>query len=236
MTTARTLIVSIILCGSGASLTSAQEGWAPKALVACPAAADTLWAADPNASPPRIWIIGAVRHPCWNRFTDRIRNRVWRSSAALDLYVRFLMRAERIPELDAPSDTARALFTLAWLSPPVHRDVVLAYARTEPDDEQGEYNHTPYGTAVDALARYARHDDQVRTHLLNLLRDGGTPWVRQRALHTLMRLNDAWARSQLRQVPKRELTLHDRASLARVMADGPCRADTYWKECYGVEG
>jgi hypothetical protein len=118
----------------------------------------------------------------------------------------------------------------------VHRDVILAYARTEPVNEHGEYNHTPYGTAVDALARYARYDGQARTHLINLLRDGGTPWVRQRALHTLMRLNDPWARSQLRLVPKRELTMRDRASLARLMTDAPCQPDTYWQECYGVEG
>jgi hypothetical protein len=236
MPIARTLIISILLCGSGPRVASAQEGWPPAALVACPAAADTLWAADSTASPPRIWIIGAVREPCWNRFTDPMRARVWRSAAAQDLYVRFLMRAERITELDAAADTARALFTLAWLAPPVHRDVVLAYTRTEPGDEQGEYNHTPYGIAVDGLARYAGHDERVRAHLLKLLRDGGSPWVRQRALHTLMRLNDPWARSQLSLVPKRELTLHDRASLARLMADGPCQADTYWQECYGVEG
>ena len=236
MSKAPTLIMCVILCCVVAGLAAAQEGWAPEALVACPIAADTLWTSDSTTPPPRAWIIGAVRQPCWNRFTDRIRSRVLRNSAAHDFYVRFLTNAERVPELDAPTDTARALYTVGWLAPPVHRDVLLAYARTEPANENGEYNHTPYGTAVDVLARYARFDGQIRTWLLKLLRDGGSPWVRQRALHTLMRMNDSWARSQLQRVPRRELTQHDRASLARLMADGPCQPDTYWQECYGIEG
>ncbi len=230
------ILCAILPCFSAASGAAQQEGWSPEALATCPSAADTLWASDSTATPPRTWIIGAVRQPCWNRFTDRIRSRVWRSSVAHDLYVRFLTRAEPVPELDAATDTARALYVLAWLAPAVHRDVLLAYARTEPVNEDGEHNHTPYGTAVDALARYARLDGQVRTLLLKLLRDGGSPWVRQRALHTLMRLNDPWARSQLRRVPSRELTLQNRGLLARLVADGPCPPDTYWQECFGVEG
>jgi hypothetical protein len=233
---ARALLSWIILSCIPAVSAGAQEGWSPEALVACPTAADTLWAADSVAAPPRIWLIGALRQPCWNRFTDHVRSRVWRSSAAHDFYVRFLTRAERIPELDASTDTARALYIVGWLAPPVHRTVVLAYARTEPANDDGEYNHSPYGTAVDALARYARDEEQIRTWLLNLLRSGGTPWVRQRALHTLMRMNDHWARSQLQRVPSRELTQQNRARLVRLMADGPCPPDTYWQECYGVEG
>jgi hypothetical protein len=235
MSHARTLISCLILCCSGAALAAAQEGWPPEALAACPSADDTLWAADSTAPPPRIWIIGALRNPCWNRFTDPIRDRVLSSSAAQDFYLRFLT-TQRVPELDASSDTARALYILGWIAPLRHRGVLLAHSRTEPADEQGEHDSSPYGAALDALARYAPLDSKVRTWLLTLLRDGGSPWVRQRALHTLMRLNDPWARSQLGRVPKRELTHRERALLGRVMADGPCPPDTYWQECYGIEG
>jgi hypothetical protein len=226
----------LILCCAGAALAAAQEGWTPEALAACPAADDTLWALDSTAPPPRIWIIGALRQPCWNRFTERIRERVSRSSAAQNFYLEFLTGGRRVPELDASTDTARAIYTLGWIAPPVHRDVLLAYSRTEPANEQGEQNHSPYGTALDALARYAPLDGRVRTRVLMLLRDGGSPWVRERALHTLMRLNDPWARSQLERVPRRELTHRNRALLARMMADGPCPPETYWQECYGIEG
>lgn len=236
MSRTRALIICVTLVSSRATLGVAQEGWGPDALAACPAAADTLWASDSTAPPPRVWIVGALRQPCWNRFTDGIRSRVLRSSATHDFYVRFLSGAERVPEVDAPSDTARALYTLGWLAPPVHSNLLLAYARTEPANEGGENNHSPFGTAVDALARYGGLDGQVRARVLKLLRNGGTPWVRQRALHTLMRLNDPWARSQLRRVPSRELTHRDRALVARLMADGPCPSDTYWQECYGIEG
>jgi hypothetical protein len=236
MGNARTLLLCISLCSTGAGSVSAQEGYPPEALAACPTAADTSWASDSTAPPPRIWMIGALRQPCWNRFTDRIRNRVLRSAAAQDFYLRFLTSAERVPELDAPTDTARALYTLGWLAPPRHRNVLLAYIRSEPADEQGEQDASPYGTALDALARYARLDRTVRTRILTLLRDGGSPWVRQRALRTLMRMNDPWARSQLGRVPAREVTQQDRAMVARLMADGPCPPDTYWQECYGIEG
>jgi hypothetical protein len=236
MSNAPRVIIYLILCCAGQASAAAQEGWAPEALVACPAAGDTLWASESTAPPPRIWIIGALRSPCWSRFTDRTRERVFRSSAAQEFYVRFLTAADSVPELDETTDTARALYALGWMGPPVHRDVLLAYSRTEPVNEERENNNSPYGMVLDALARYARLDDKVRTRLQVVLRNGGSPWVRQRALHTLMRVNDSWARSQLGQVPKRELTQQDRALLARLMADGPCPPDTYWQECYGIEG
>jgi hypothetical protein len=236
MNKVRTPIMGMILCCTAAAVAVGQEGWPPDALVACPAADDTLWASDSTTSPPRIWIIGALRQPCWNRFTDPIRERVVRSSAAQEFYRNFLTAVQQVPDLDASTDTARALYILGWIAPAVHRDVLLAYSRSEPSNEQGEHNHSPYGTALDALARYASVDGTVRTRLLTLLRDGGSPWVRQRALHTLMRLNDPWARAQLGRVPKRDLTHRDRELLASAMADGPCSPDEYWQECYGIEG
>src|SRR4051812_2226687 len=88
------VIIYLILCCAGQASAAAQEGWAPEALVACPAAGDTLWASESTAPPPRIWIIGALRNPCWKRFTDRTRERVFRSSAAQEFYVRFLTAAD----------------------------------------------------------------------------------------------------------------------------------------------
>ena len=69
MSKTRALIICVTLVSSRATLGAAQEGWAPDALAACPAAADTLWASDSTAPPPRVWIVGALR-PAPHLFSD----------------------------------------------------------------------------------------------------------------------------------------------------------------------
>lgn len=202
----------------------------------CPVVSDMLWVADTGAIPPRSWQIGAVRDQCGGRFTSELRKRVWQHPIAQTLYGRMLSGSERVAEFNTAADTARALYVLAWMAPLSYRDLLLAYVRTEPVSEEGEYGYMPFATALDGMARYAAAEPSVRTRLLSLLHDGESPWVRQRALHTLMRVNDAWARTALEQVPKRDLTQQDRALLRHLAADGPCEAGTFWQECYGVDG
>ena len=216
----------------------AQQPSEERRLVAlCPDPSDTLWVADSTRPVSESWALCLVDWGCRSHHrlaaaTDRISH----DPRVLELYAAILRGQRQVPFIDEPYDSAVALHFVAWNALLVHLDLLLRFTDRQPQSAELEYSHMPFGVALGALARYARTEPAARQRISDLLEDGESPWVRAEAFSSLLRLNDEWARARISQVPLRELTFAQRELRARVLSAVPCKPDTYWYACWGVEG